>query len=64
MRHVIMRHNISGTRNGEPWPQRGSGIDLPDVEAADMIAAGFAIAADPPVERATIPTARTARAGR
>lgn len=42
---VQMRTQIGGTRNGAPWPARGDVIDLPDHEAADMIAAGYAVEA-------------------
>lgn len=48
---VVMRLSISGTRNGETWPQRGSEVDLPDDEAESLIAQGMAEAA---AERATI----------
>lgn len=37
-----MRAQISGTRNGQEWPTRGSVIDLPDDEAAQYCAAGMA----------------------
>lgn len=39
---VEMRIRISGFRNLEPWPEIGETIDLPDHEAADLIAAGYA----------------------
>ncbi|HRW39291.1 MAG TPA: hypothetical protein P5254_16450 [Aquihabitans sp.] len=41
MRIVMLRH-ITGSRNGEPWPLKGGELDLPDHEAADLIAAGHA----------------------
>jgi len=34
--------DISGTRNGEPWPGRGESVDLPEDEARAMIAVGMA----------------------
>jgi len=37
-----MRDQISGTRNGEPWPPPGSEIDLPDAEAVKYCANGLA----------------------
>lgn len=38
---VQMKQRIGGNRNGEAWPDVGETIDLPDHEAADMIAAGY-----------------------
>lgn len=40
---VRMTHTISGSRNGEPWPQRGTVVDLPDAEAMDYINADMAV---------------------
>lgn len=37
-----MRDQISGTRNGEPWPPPGAEIDLPDQEAVKYCANGLA----------------------
>lgn len=42
MLRVRMKTHITGYRNGEPWPQRGGHIDLPDNEAADLVANGYA----------------------
>lgn len=39
---VKMRVHITGTRNGAHWPEPGGVIDLPDNEAADMCAQGYA----------------------
>lgn len=39
---VKMNTHLSGTRNGADWPAAGEVADLPDAEAADMIAAGLA----------------------
>lgn len=47
---VQLNHDISGLRNGEPWPGRGGEIDLPDDEAEGMIANGSAVL----VEDATV----------
>lgn len=43
---VRMKQGIGGYRNGEPWPAIGGCIDLPDHEAADLIVAGYAAAAE------------------
>lgn len=40
---VRMLVDVSGTRNGEPWPGIGNPIDLPDDEAIAMIAAEQAV---------------------
>ncbi|MGW9022586.1 hypothetical protein ACWGOE_14000, partial [Leucobacter chromiiresistens] len=37
-----MKVTISGTRDGQPWPERGQSVDLPDGEAKQMVAAGLA----------------------
>jgi len=34
---IRMKVDISGTRNGEPWPARGEIIDLPTDEAQSLI---------------------------
>ncbi|MGW8748196.1 hypothetical protein ACWGOC_33190, partial [Streptomyces sp. NPDC055782] len=39
---VRMKVTISGTRDGQPWPERGQSVDLPDGEAKQMVAAGLA----------------------
>lgn len=39
---VRMKVTISGTRDGQPWPERGGLVDLPDAEAEHMISAGLA----------------------
>lgn len=39
---VRMKVSVSGTRNGEPWPARGSVVELPDAEAADYCKSGMA----------------------
>ena len=46
----LVRH-ISGTRNGAPWPMPGEYLEVPDAEAAELIAIGIA-ADDTPVEAA------------
>lgn len=50
---VIMRAQISGTRDGQEWPARGQAIDLPDTEAADLLNAGLATPSDDPAEETT-----------
>lgn len=39
---VKMKTQIGGYRNEQPWPPAGGMIELPDHEAADMIANGYA----------------------
>lgn len=41
--HVVMRHQISGHRDGVAWPERGETIELPDDEAISLIRGGAAI---------------------
>ena len=57
---VILNTTISGTRNGEDWPARGSEIDLPDAEAVDMLNAGTASPAGDALEVATAPAVESA----
>lgn len=47
---VRLKIDVSGTRNGAPWPARGEIVELPDQEAADMCANGQA---DPVAEKAS-----------
>jgi hypothetical protein len=52
---IRMRDQISGTRNGEPWPPPGGEVDLPDAEAVKYCANGLAVpvaAKDTDVEKA------------
>jgi hypothetical protein len=52
-----MLTTFSGTRDGIAWPDRGGIIDLPDLEAAELVAQGHALAAsqpEPKVETAAI----------
>lgn len=44
---VTMRIAIGGYRNGQEWPAPGGTIDVPDHEAADLIANGYAVATEP-----------------
>ncbi len=52
---------MSGTRDGVDWPARGGECDLPAGEAADLIAAGYAVAV-PVVESAAVDTKPSKRA--
>ena len=47
---VRLRLQLTGTRDGEPWPPPGTVVDLPDHEAADLVAAGLAADPDEDVE--------------
>lgn len=42
MPKVEMIVRISGSRNGESWPEPGEVLDVPAEEAADLIGNGFA----------------------
>ncbi|MCO5986568.1 hypothetical protein NE235_10685 [Actinoallomurus spadix] len=58
---VKMRHQISGTRDGQDWPAPGEEIDLPEDEAVSVLNSGMAEAiedADEP-EKATAPKPTT-----
>lgn len=46
MPSIKLKVQISGTRNGEEWPAPGTVVDLPDDEAAALIAAGLAVEPD------------------
>lgn len=64
---VRMKVEVSGTRNGHPWPSRGEVVDVTDAEGAELCAAGMAEpVADDRVEKAVPPAAetRTKKAGK
>lgn len=62
---VRMKVEMSGTRNGAPWPPRGETVEVGDVEGADMCAAGLAEpVAEDKVEQAVAPKAETRRKSR
>ncbi|MGA5330955.1 hypothetical protein ACPCJT_20220 [Streptomyces griseoincarnatus] len=63
---VRMRVTISGTRDGEPWPERGSVVDLPDDEAKAMVAGGLAeeASSEPAEEQAVNPAEPEKATGR
>lgn len=39
---VRMRVTISGTRDGQSWPERGGVVELPEEEATHLVAVGLA----------------------
>ena len=43
---VVLTGDISGSRNGQPWPAAGSEMDLPDDEAYTLVQSGMARAVD------------------
>ena len=52
-----MLTTFSGTRDGIAWPERGGFIDLPDLEALELVAQGHALGAsqpEPVVETAAV----------
>lgn len=53
---VRMTIQIGGSRNGEYWPAPGDTIDVPDHEAADLIANKYAELAD--VDQEVVPDAK------
>ncbi|WP_326808174.1 hypothetical protein OHB04_22815 [Streptomyces sp. NBC_01775] len=62
---VRMRAELSGTRDGLPWPQKGQTVELPDEEAAHLVAAGLAESeSGPEVEEATAPAPETSTPAR
>lgn len=58
---VKMIVQLSGTRDGKPWPGRGETVDLPDEEAAAMCAAGMAETVKGTVEKAVTPEPETTK---
>lgn len=46
---IILIGEMSGTRDGQDWPPRGSTVDLPDDEAVALLHGGMAKPADDPV---------------
>lgn len=53
---------LSGTRDGADWPPVGSVVDLPDVEARNMVDAGIAVETDD-AQESDVETAITEPAG-
>ena len=69
---IRLRVQISGTRNGEPWPRPGETLAVPADEADNLAAAGLATVVEvietieaavlePDTEQATVPVKRTKR---
>jgi hypothetical protein len=56
---VKMKVQVSGTRDGLPWPDRGETVDLPDEEAAQLCAAGMAETVKDTTEKAVPKQAET-----
>lgn len=67
---IKMFVKISGTRNGEDWPEAGGTIELPEDEARNLISNGWAmevplatirvatLSAEPAAETATVQKSR------
>lgn len=67
---IRMRSKISGTRDGIDWPAPGETLEVPNAEAAQLVAGGQAVLADQPetadaptgkVETATVPAMTVAQ---
>ncbi|WP_432247710.1 hypothetical protein ACRAR1_07115 [Streptomyces sanyensis] len=43
---IRMLVEMTGTRDGQPWPRRGEVADLPTAAAAHLVASGVAEKAD------------------
>lgn len=56
---VKMKVQLSGTRNGKPWPSMGETLDLPAEEAAQMCASGMAETVKGETEKAVPAKAET-----
>jgi hypothetical protein len=56
---VMMKVQLSGTRNGQPWPGKGETMELPDDEAAQMCASGMAETVKGKTEKAVPAKAET-----
>lgn len=56
---VRMLVDVSGTRNGKRWPNRGSLLDVSAAEGSALVAAGIAerVSEAPRVESATLESA-------
>lgn len=39
---VRMKIDVSGSRDGQPWPKRGETLDVSDSEGADLCSSGLA----------------------
>ena len=56
---VKMKVQLSGTRNGKPWPGMGETLELPGEEAAQMCASGMAETVKGETEKAVPAKAET-----
>lgn len=45
---VRMKINITGSRDGVPWPPPGGVLEVPDHEGDELVAQGYAEVADGP----------------
>jgi hypothetical protein len=54
---VRLTSQISGTRQGQAWPEPGTEIDLPDDEARDLLTAGTAVEVDHDAGTVMVPPA-------
>lgn len=52
---IKMVQQITGTRNGQRWPEVGEELTVPDAEGAELCAQGYAI----PVAQKPEPEKRT-----
>lgn len=61
---IVMKRQISGTRDGLDWPAPGEPMDVPDAEGADLCALGMAepVAEPARAERAVAPKPSTRKA--
>ena len=52
---VMMRYQLSGSRNGVDWPAPGEILDVPKEEAESLLASGVAVDPKDKVETASGP---------
>lgn len=52
---IRMKVEMSGTRNGHPWPARGEVVDIPTGEAQHLVASGIAEEAPREREETAVP---------
>lgn len=57
----IVRADMSGTRNGVPWPPIGEVIDLPAAEGESYVLAGIVAPVEPPTPPAPKPKPKRGR---
>ncbi|MGW4852219.1 DUF7302 family protein [Streptomyces sp. NPDC004288] len=61
--HIRMLTTLPGTRHGEPWPDKGTTVDVSDEEAEQLIRYGAAEPVTPEPEHESAPTS-PAKTGR